>query len=53
MHDEAWFYNKLQRDFPDAHSSARTARASSRPGECNIGFIAGRGRQGRVARSAS
>ena len=29
--DEAWFFNKLRRDFPRPSCSARTARASSAP----------------------
>ena len=31
-HDEAYFYNKLKRDFPGTQLLARTARASSAPG---------------------
>ena len=29
--DEAWFYNKLQRDFPNVQLLGRTARGSSAP----------------------
>ena len=41
-HDEAYVFNKLRRDYPDALAcSAPTARASSAPASCNIGITAG------------
>ncbi len=37
--DEAWFYNKLKRDFPGSRILGPNCPGILTPGECNIGFI--------------
>jgi succinyl-CoA synthetase alpha subunit len=41
MHDEAWFYNKLKRDFPDVQLLGPNCPGIISPGKCNIGITAG------------
>ena len=38
-HDEAWFFNKLKRDFPGSRILGPNCPGLITPGECNIGFI--------------
>jgi succinyl-CoA synthetase alpha subunit len=38
-HDEAWFFNKLKRDYPDSRVLGPNCPGLITPGECNIGFI--------------
>ncbi len=38
-HDEAWFYNKLKRDFPASRVLGPNCPGLITPGQCNIGFI--------------
>jgi succinyl-CoA synthetase alpha subunit len=41
MHDEAWFYNKLRRDYPNVRLLGPNCPGIISPGECNIGITAG------------
>ena len=40
-HDEAWFYNKLRRDFPSVQLLGPNCPGIISPGKCNIGITAG------------
>jgi succinyl-CoA synthetase alpha subunit len=40
-HDEAWFYNKLKRDFPGVRLLGPNCPGIISPGRCNIGITAG------------
>ena len=40
-HDEAWFYNKLRRDFPTVQLLGPNCPGIISPGKCNIGITAG------------
>src|SRR5512138_1125717 len=40
-HDEAWFYNKLKRDFPDVQLLGPNCPGIISPGKCNIGITGG------------
>jgi succinyl-CoA synthetase alpha subunit len=40
-HDEAWFYNKLKRDFPGVRLLGPNCPGIISPGACNIGITAG------------
>jgi succinyl-CoA synthetase alpha subunit len=40
-HDEAWFYNKLKRDFPNVRLLGPNCPGIISPGKCNIGITAG------------
>src|SRR5262245_9023789 len=41
MHDEAWFYNKLRRDYPSVRLLGPNCPGVISPGKCNIGITAG------------
>jgi len=40
-HDEAWFYNRLKRDFPEVQLLGPNCPGIISPGKCNIGITAG------------
>jgi succinyl-CoA synthetase alpha subunit len=40
-HDEAWFYNKLKRDYPHVRLLGPNCPGIISPGKCNIGITAG------------
>ena len=40
-HDEAWFFNKLKRDYPDVQLLGPNCPGIISPGKCNIGITAG------------
>jgi len=40
-HDEAWFFNKLKRDFPNVQLLGPNCPGVISPGKCNIGITAG------------
>jgi succinyl-CoA synthetase alpha subunit len=40
-HDEAWFYNRLRRDFPSVQLLGPNCPGIISPGKCNIGITAG------------
>ena len=40
-HDEAWFYNKLKRDYPATRILGPNCPGIISPGKCNIGITAG------------
>ena len=40
-HDEAWFYNKLKRDFPDVQLLGPNCPGLISPGKANVGITAG------------
>jgi succinyl-CoA synthetase alpha subunit len=40
-HDEAWFFNKLKRDFPNVQLLGPNCPGIISPGQCNIGITAG------------
>lgn len=40
-HDEAWFFNKLKRDFPNVSLLGPNCPGIISPGQCNIGITAG------------
>jgi len=40
-HDEAWFFNKLKRDFPGTQLLGPNCPGIISPGKCNIGITAG------------
>ena len=41
MHDEVWFYNKLQREHPEVRLIGPNCPGVISPGKCNIGITAG------------
>ncbi|MGQ0616798.1 MAG: succinate--CoA ligase subunit alpha [Acidimicrobiia bacterium] len=48
-HDEAWFYNKLKRDFPEVALLGPNCPGVISPGRCNIGITAGHIAQAPIA----
>ncbi|MFM8304273.1 MAG: succinate--CoA ligase subunit alpha [Actinomycetota bacterium] len=40
-HDEAWFYNRLKRDYPNVQLLGPNCPGIISPGKCNIGITAG------------
>ena len=52
-HDEAWFFNKLKRDFPDVRLLGPNCPGIISPGKCNIGITAGHIAKAPVAGAAS
>jgi succinyl-CoA synthetase alpha subunit len=41
MHDEAWFFNRLRRDYPTVRLLGPNCPGIISPGQCNIGITAG------------
>jgi succinyl-CoA synthetase alpha subunit len=41
MHDEAWFFNQLRRDYPNVRLLGPNCPGIISPGQCNIGITAG------------
>jgi succinyl-CoA synthetase alpha subunit len=41
MHDEAWFFNQLRRDYPKVRLLGPNCPGIISPGQCNIGITAG------------
>src|SRR5262245_23377412 len=47
-HDEAWFYNKVRRGYPQVQRLGPNCPGLISPGKCNIGITAGRVAKARV-----